>query len=803
MTPFGDLLRGYRKAAGLTPQELAERASLSVQGVQKVERGTSHPYRDTAQRLIAALALAPEDQARLGAAVLPVHRRGSNRRAASDSVAPHNLPLSLTSFIGREAERRDLVGLIAASRLVTLTGVGGCGKTRLGLEVAHNVASTYPGGVWLVELAPLGSPALLPGRVATVLGVRESADEQMTSSLVGALRTRRLLLVLDNCEHLLDACAQLLLELLRGCPDLYVLATSREPIGVPGEVVWRLHSLPLPGLRRQTTRRESVVRLFVERARAVLPGFALTPQNAAAVEEVCHRLDGIPLALELAAARVDALSIEQLAQRLHQRFRLLTGGARTADPRQQTLVATLDWSYGLLSQSERRMFEQLSAFDGAWTLEAAESICPGTDISRDDVLDLLAHLIRKSLVIAEEVTSGEQRYRLLETVREYAKHKLSNRSPAEQSGVRVRHVEFYSTFLERLNRPAVDGQVFVPDKAGDLFGLIDAEYDNVRSALVWWIESAQTPRAANLADALRYYWMARGMYAEARRWLEAILKYRDALTAESQAALLNSAGLFASRQSDYHQSLEYFEASGAIWRTLGNQLELAVCLSWIGLNHWLAGDDGQASALLERALGILEPLLAHHTDAVGPAAMTLRNLGLIARAQEDYERAAELFRRSVEFSRIDAHGDDYGVARGLCHLGRALSLQGDLGGALEYLSDGLQRTQTGRLAGHTLADCLDWVAAIASVQGHPLQAARLFGAADAQWRASGAVRYAPERPTYEREVAAARALVHPEAFTTAWTEGLSMSREQAIALAQGVASMPAIRVAGSRTPIPR
>jgi predicted ATPase len=344
--------------------------------------------------------------------------------SAQGEAPRHNLPAPITSFVGREHELADVQARLAEARLLTLTGVGGCGKTRLALEVARAVLDRYPDGVWLVELASLADPALVPYSVAGVVGGRESAGQSTVSALALQLRNRCLLLVLDNCEHLLDACARLVDALLRACSDLKVLATSREPLGLTGEIAWRVPSLrvpdpqhlaPLPELRQNPS-----VQLFAERAASAQAQFMLTERNAPAVAQICQRLDGIPLALELGAARMEALTAQQLAARLDERFRFLTGGSRAALPRQQTLRATLDWSYALLSDPEKRLFNRLSVFAGGWTLEAAEAVCAGDGIEREEVVHLLLQLIRKSLVVAQEGGDGAERYRLLETLRQYA-----------------------------------------------------------------------------------------------------------------------------------------------------------------------------------------------------------------------------------------------------------------------------------------------------------------------------------------------------------------------------------------------
>ncbi len=401
---------------------------MSVHGVQKLERGATHPYRDTAQRLIAALQLEAEDKSSFEAAVAPVRRHSATPAAEPPVGGRHNLPLSTTRLIGRETAIDEVVGRLADTRLLTLTGVGGCGKTRLALEVARSLLDDYRDAVWLVELGPVVDPALVAPRVAAVLGIRETAEQSLAGVLASALRDRQILLIVDNCEHLLDACAHLIDGLLKACPDLKVLATSREPIGIDGEVAWRVPSLAVPEAASTETPQQlllnAAVQLFMQRSTAAQPSFMLTARNASSVVQICRRLDGIPLALELAAARIDSLTAEQIARRLDQRFQLLTGGSRAVLPRQQTLSATLRWSYDLLGRAERRLFERLTVFSGGWSLEAAAAVCAGNGLNGDEILDLLAQLTRKSLVVADERADGGERYWMLETVRDYARQKL-------------------------------------------------------------------------------------------------------------------------------------------------------------------------------------------------------------------------------------------------------------------------------------------------------------------------------------------------------------------------------------------
>ncbi len=362
---------------------------------------------------------------------------------ASLNTIANNLPIQVTSFVGREQERADLKRLLTTTRLLTLTGSGGTGKTRLALQVAADVLERFKDGVWFVELAPLSDPALVPTGVASVLGVREEQGRPLMLTLLDWLRDKQLLLMLDNCEHLLDACARFADAVLHGCRAAQLLATSREAFGIAGEVPVRVPSLATPAphasISLEALRQYDAVRLFMERAQIVRPDYTLTNQNAPALAQICQRLDGIPLAIELAASRLKVLSLDDINRRLDDRFRLLTGGSRTALPRQQTLRALIDWSDGLLSEPERALLRRLSVFAGGWTLDAAEAVCASDGIESFDVLDLLTHLVDKSLVVMDE-RDGETRYRMLETIRQYAREKLLESGEGER--VRNRHTDF-------------------------------------------------------------------------------------------------------------------------------------------------------------------------------------------------------------------------------------------------------------------------------------------------------------------------------------------------------------------------
>src|SRR5215208_7201335 len=429
----------------------------------------------------------------------------------------HNLPAPRSSFVGREQEIEEAKSELAMTRLLTLTGVGGSGKTRLALEVARDLVGAYPDGVWLVELAALSEGKLGPQAVARAMRVREQPGRPLADTLTEALHKKATLLVLDNCEHLADSVAHLVDTLLDSCSHLRVLTTSRETLEVEGEAVWRVSSLSTPDTDRLPAAGElmryDAVRLFVERTRLRLSAFEITPHNAPAVVEVCTKLEGIPLAIELAAARMDVLTAEQIAQRLDRALGLLTGG-READRRHRTLRATLDWSFELLSEPERKLFCRLSVFAGGWTLEAAEAVGAGGGIEEGEVVELFLMLVDKSLVVsgAEE---GGFRYGMLEPIRQYARERLDESGEAQ--AMERTHAEYFLALAEEAEPRLWESG----DKAW--FGRLEREHDNIRAALSWTLEYGEAELALRLSGALRWFWRARGYHGEGRRWLERAL----------------------------------------------------------------------------------------------------------------------------------------------------------------------------------------------------------------------------------------------------------------------------------------
>ena len=601
---FGHLLKEYRLAAGLTQEALAERAGVSARNIQHLERGENRPLKDTARRIAAALGLDAREEALLLTAVIPVpRRRGADLPAPTSPVASlrHNLPVALSSFIGRDQEQAKVVALLATHRLVTLTGTGGVGKTRLALAVAEGLVDQYADGVSLVELAPLADPTLVPGAVAQVLGLREEPGRFLLATLTDHLKDQRRLLVLDNGEHLLAACADLASAVLRVCPAVRILVTSREALGVAGEQRYRVPLLSVPDPRHlpppELAGSYEAVRLFVERAVERREDFTLTPTNAQAVAAVCARLDGVALAIELAAARVGSLSVEAIAARLDERFRLLTDGARDLPVRQRTLRAALDWSWDLLDPEEQALSARLSVFAGGWTLQAAEVVCAGEWPAAWAVLDGLDALVSKSLVQVDESGEGECRYRLLETVRQYAAERLDQQGGFND--ISERHLRWCEALAEEAE-PQLRGA-----RQGAWLARLEREHDNLRAALNWAIEGHSAAGAGlRLAARLVRFWMIRGYKFEGRQWLARALAQAENAEPAERARALSGAGTLAASQGDYGQARPLFEASLALHQALGDVAESARVLTNLGNVAAHLGDYPRARALLEEALAL-------------------------------------------------------------------------------------------------------------------------------------------------------------------------------------------------------
>ncbi len=773
------------------------------------------------------------------------------------SLPPNNLPVQLTSFVGRKREMAEVKALLGKTRLLTLTGSGGSGKTRLSLELAAECQESFHDGVWLVEFAALSDPALAPQRVAGALAVREEPGRPLMETLVHALRRKTLLLVLDNCEHLRAACAQFVETVLRNCPGIRFLVSSREVLHVAGETVYQVPALALPVFRRVPTgrgdlataliqfeelRNSEAVQLFAERAAASQPRFALTDNNALEVAHICRRLDGIPLAIELAAARVKMLTVQQIAARLDDSIRLLTRGTETALPRQQTLRATMDWSHELLAEKERVLFRRLAVFAGGMGLEACESVCAGTGLSADEILDLLSELVDKSLVsVAEADGDSRTRYRLLETIRQYAREKLDE--SAEKDNARARHREFFLALAEHAG-----AQLTGPQQAQSLQEL-ELEHDNLRVALEWAV-TGDVNLGARLVKALWRFWELRGHWKEGVRWAESFL------ASDSRPAMLDAAGNLLCCQGDYHRAKNLFEEQLALQQQMGDQAGIADALhnlmsvAWkhgnyddarsleerslsirrsLGDNSAIAGslhalgtfaheqgDYPRAAALYQEALAIRRELgdmsaiatllnnMGNLAQAQGDSdrvralqedslairrqigdkagiAQTLNNLAVLAQEQRDFHRARELLEESLTLDR--ELGNKKGVAISLRNYGELLQLQGEFARArgLYQQSLGLFRELDDKLG---LTACMEGFAVLASLQNQADRAARLFGIAEALRTVVGTSQPVSfETGEYNQRLEAARSQLNADAFAAAQAEGSRMPPDEAISFA--------------------
>ena len=682
-------------------------------------------------------------------------------------VHPHNLPIQLTSFIGRENEITEVKRLLSAARLVTLTGSGGAGKTRLALQVAADVLDRNPDGVWLVEFAPIADPAFVPKTVASALNVPEQPGRALAETLVDALRPKQLLIVLDNCEHLLVACQDLTAMLLRMCPNVRILATSREGLGVPGETLWRVPSLSLlEDLRHLPAPEELVlydaVRLFADRAMAIAPGFRITKDNAPAVAQVCQRLDGIPLAIELAAARVKVLAVEQIAARLDDRFHLLTGGSRTTLPRQQTLRGAVDWSYDLLSQNERTVLRRLSVFAGGWTLDAAEVVCSGDGVEAADILDILTQLVDKSLVIGD-VQKGEARYRMLETVREYGLMRLGKAEEADQ--VRRRHRDWYFALAER-----AEPEMHAPNQLVWLERM-EQEHDNMRAALEWSLTGTDTAPALRLSAALHDFWDIHNHFAEGLAWLDRVLSLPGAVAPAPRAKALLAAAHLAHRQGDYARVTACCDEALTLSERERDKSGSAEALHFLAHAAEGAGDRVRAGRLLERAV-----VLHRAAGSTWKLARTINCLANTARHGGDYPKATTLYEEALTLLRV--HGELDMTGQTLHNLAYSELRQGDRGRARALFCQTLTAAEE-RGNRRTALKCLAGLAA-ASAEANPGWAVRLFGAADALLAAAGYPLEPFNRHDIDHYTAVAKGRIGEVDFNAAWAEGRAMTLDQAI-----------------------
>ncbi len=761
-------MRRLREAAGLTQEELASRAGLTARGISDLERGERRrPYPNTVRSLAEALGLSEDERAALVAAV---PGRGGIATTAAISGATA-LPMPPTRLVGREHDLQEVAELLrgAETRLLTLTGPGGIGKTRLALEVARDAVGKVVDGVAFVALAPLRDADLVVPTISQALGLKEAVRLSPLDALCEHLREKRMLLVLDNFEHVAGAAPEVAV-LIESCKDLTALVTSRAPLRVRGEQEYPVPPLGLPAskllLGSQEVLGSPSGHLFVERARAVSPTFALTEENAGVVAAICWRLDGLPLALELAAARTRFLDPASLFDRLDRA--LSTGWARDLPERQRTMRAALDWSHDLLSEGEKALFRRLSVFAGGFGLEAAEVVGAVEDLEVEDTLDLLGRLVEQSLVLAE-ASPGEMRYRMLEPVRQYALEKLEE-SAEEDEEIRGRHAEYYLALGEQAGR-----KLKGPEQPTWL-GRLETELGNLRTAIGWAIEYGEIETLACTAWFMWKFWWLRGHQDEGRRWMEGALKSEpDLLPAPVRAKLLFVAATLGRGLGDSESTGPLIEESLALFRRLEDEPGIADALCTAGLIALGQNQYEEGLAFLEESVNL--NLKLGRKRAAGAM---LGYAATVPLAQGDLAQARRLAERALSLSRASKGARDV-VYVGLHPMAAVARAEGDHERAAQLLEESLMLSvEIGDES--NVAYCLEGLAAVAAFEDKLERAARLWGAAEALLEAIEVIAYphASDRSLYEHQVADARARFEEEAWKGAWAEGREMTTEQAV-----------------------
>jgi len=843
---FGTWLRQKRRALDLTQRTFAAQVGCAEITVRRMESDEYKPSKELALTLFEKLGI-PEAE-RLpwvrfarGLAAYP------NKQAIPSPPREQltNLPIPLTSFIGREKDVDRIQHRLSEHRLVTLIGVGGIGKTRLSQQVANQLIDNYADGVWLVELAALNHPMLVPQSAATAFGIHPGANNSaLVETLINFLHAKTILLILDNCEHLLDACAGLAEKLLQSCPNLKILATSREALGILGEALYQVPSLTIPDIQQisliENLHDYESIRLFSERAQLVQMDFALTKENASAVTQICSRLDGIPLAIELAAVRVQTLSVQQIAEQLDRCFYILTGGSRTALPKHQTLQASIDWSWHLLLETEQILLRRLSVFAGGFIVDAAAQVCAGKGIASQKVLGLVTQLVAKSLVVENPEPGKEMRYRLLETVRQYAHEKLVE--SGEEQNIRTQHLKYYSQFLEQAEPE------FKTPAQFEWNARLHEERDNLRVALEWAC-TTDVEAGLYISGSLWRYWEDFDL-REGERWLRRLLELPESQTvprarakalyaygiilhltnqnsllektAEECLALNRAAGdkggefdglillarfmwasnKIAQARELYQHALDLAELLGDVWR----KAYVLAHLGWLGRDwafYWketvfLVRKQGDLRLLQDTLgpLGYYEVINGNiesaqkYLDEASRLSQTsklrrsmghvLRALSLIENLKGNFEKASALLEEDIDTTMKLGHRNDYRWNRSL--LGRVLVQQGKLSEARDIFVETV-RDLLNHEDDFMVIYTLEGMAGLSIAIDNPERAARLIGCSDASRRKIDDMRHRLEQADMDKIIAACLAKMGEVAFSDAYESGQKMTLDEAVAYA--------------------
>ena len=705
---FGEWVQTRRNQLRLSRPELARQIHCSPVTIKKIERDERRPSPELAQLLATHLQIPEAEQddfvrrargefiseMRSPAEMLIVEAQSV---PANGQPPQHNLPQRLTSFIGRKQEIETISTLVMEHRLVMLTGVGGIGKTNLSLQVGRAVLASFSDGVWFVELAPLTDPQLIAQTAVSALDLPDSPNQPPLQTLRNFLQEKSCLLILDNCEHLINDVAQFAQTLLQHCPDLKILASSREALGVPGEMPFSVPPLSIPEATQTLALDEwqqyDALRLFVDRATAVLPHFQVTNENIAPLIQICHQLDGIPLALELAAARVKILSTAQIAERLNDRFRLLTGGKRTALPRQQTLRALIDWSWELLTEREQLLLQRLSVFAGGMDMEAIELVCVGDGLDEYDILDLSAELVNKSLLVSLREQGKRPRYYLLETIRQYGQERLL--MAGQEDRFRQQHLDYYWQLSQKAEQALVG-----PDQVAWM-NRLDEEWDNIRVALNWANET-NVERGLQLTTSLWRLWFLRGSISEADVWLTRLLASSEQLKPTIRAKSLLVQGHINKDMVKTHYARQLVEESLYIYQSLEDPNGIALCLLHLAMiADWL-GERENAQSLYNNSLAIYRQL----EDKVGLAELLVQIGAFASNALNEYEQAAAYLHEAYSLQKELAHL--HGAAFASTELGKLALNQGDYHTAKTWLEESLayQDLLQDKLVGGLLSNIL-------------------------------------------------------------------------------------------------